>query len=125
MSYNIEIDNKLKIIRYTHSGNIGKNKIGKAWEDLFCLKEFTDLGYNLLSDYRNAVFNLSIEDIDLISDFLFKFKEILNNKKQSIVICDTKSVAMSLMFEPEIYSKVGFNVKVFSTIENAVNWLNI
>jgi len=124
MNYTIKIDHKLKIIRYSHSGLIErKEEIGKAWEELLSLKEFTELNYNLLSDYRNSTFNLPFEDIGLIIDFLYSIKHILNGKKQSMILDDPKSTAMSLLFEIEIYKKMNFSVKIFSTEEGALSWL--
>ena len=124
MNYTIKTDHELKIIRYIHFGLIeDKAEIGKAWEDILGLKEFTELNYNLLSDYRNATFNLPVDDIDLISDFLYSIKHILKGKKQSLVLSDPKSTAMSLLFEREIYNKMDFKVKVLSTVEGALSWL--
>jgi len=100
-----------------------KEEIGQVWEELLRLKEFTELKYNLLSDYRNATINLRFDDIGLIIDFLYSIKHILNGKKQSLVLNDPKSTAMSLLFETEIYKKMDFNVKVFSTIGGALTWL--
>ena len=123
MNYTIEADDTLKIIRYKHFGKVDKEGIGKAWQELIMLKEFTELNYNLLSDYRGAAFNLSLEDVELISDFLSSLKHILNGKKQSLIIDDPKATAFSIIFEDKIYEKIGFKVKVFSTIEAAVDWL--
>ncbi len=123
MNYSIEADDTLKIIRYKHSGKVDKEGIGKAWQELIMLKEFTELNYNLLSDYRGAIFNLEIEDVTLISNFLSSLKHILNGKKQSLVIVDTKVTAFSIMFEDKVYEKIGFQVKVFSTTEAAEDWL--
>jgi len=124
MNYSIKVNHELKIIRYSHSGLIDKKEeIGQVWEELLRLKEFTELKYNLLSDYRNATINLRFDDIGLIIDFLYSIKHILNGKKQSLVLNDPKSTAMSLLFKTEIYKKMDFNVKVFSTIGGALTWL--
>lgn len=125
MRYTLTIDDEIKVIRYKHSGNIGLNDIGEAWEELFSLKQFSELNYNLLSDYRNASFNLSIEDASLISDYLMKFKNTLKRKKQALIVDDAMKVAMSMIFEEEVYEKVGFIVKTFSTVESANNWLSV
>jgi len=95
MNYSIKVNHELKIIRYSHSGLIDKKEeIGQVWEELLRLKEFTELKYNLLSDYRNATINLRFDDIGLIIDFLYSIKHILNGKKQSLVLNDPKSTAM-------------------------------
>ncbi len=123
MNYSIEVDHDYKIIRYRHTGSIEKEEIGKAWEDLLSKNEFTNLNYNLLSDYRNSTFNLNVEDVDLICDFLLTLKHILKDKKQSLILDDPISTAMSLIFEGEVNEKIGFKVKVFSTENAALKWL--
>ena len=123
MNYSIEADDTLKIIRYKHSGKVDKEEIGKAWQGLIKLRKFTELNYNLLSDYRAATFNLNLEDVELISDFLSSLKHVLNGKKQSLIIDNPKATAFSIMFEDKVLKKIGFKVNVFSTIEAAEDWL--
>jgi len=123
MDYTINVDKKLKIIRYYHAGSIGRAEIGMVWKELLSLKEFTELKYNLLSDYRKSTFNLDIDDSDLISEFLYSLKPILNGKKQSIITDNPLNTALSFIFEDDVYEKVGFLVKTFSTVEDAEYWL--
>jgi len=123
MNYSIEVDHDFKIIRYRHTGSIEKEDIGKVWEELLSNYEFIHLKYNLLSDYRNSTFNLNVNDVDPICDFLFSLRDILKGKKQSLMLDDPLSTAMSLLFEGEVNKKVGFRVKVFSTEESALEWL--
>ncbi|MBT3209277.1 MAG: hypothetical protein HN704_02360 [Bacteroidetes bacterium] len=105
--YSLKIDNDLKIFRYRHQGYIDKNDIGIAWEELLSKEEFTKQKYNLLSDYRNAMFDSEIDDVDLISDFLYKIKDILKGKKQAIIINDPLSAALSVLFGNQVNKRIG------------------
>jgi hypothetical protein len=123
MNYSIIVDDDLKIIRYTHTGNIATGDIGKAWEVLLGLAEFTRMKYNLLSDYRSAVSFLEVADVHLICDFLLSLESILRNKKQALIVDEPLSTALSILFKGEANKKIGFKVEVFSTEEAALEWI--
>jgi hypothetical protein len=124
MSYVIEIDKKLKTINYTHSGSISTEDIGLAWQELLELKEFTELKYNLLTDYRNAEPNIPTKTIKHICKFLLRLELILKGKKQAIIVNEPLGTAMSMIFGNEANKKLGFIVEVFSTNEAAIKWLS-
>lgn len=48
---------------------------------------------------------------------------VVRGKKQALIIDDPYSAAGSMIFESDVYKKVGFNVKIFSTEEAAIKWL--
>jgi hypothetical protein len=87
------------------------------------LKEFTHLKYNLLSDYTDAKFLMNEKEIDEICGFLLNLKELLEGKKQALILHEPVSTALSILFEGEVNKKVGFIVKVFSTEKAALYWL--
>lgn len=68
MGFTIKIDDKLKIIRYRHKGIVNKKEIGKAWQQLILIKEFTEQNYHLLSDYRNSIFKFNIDMAEALSE---------------------------------------------------------
>ncbi len=123
MSFTIDIDHTNKLIRYQHGGEINKGNIGEAWNQFLQLKEFTDLKYNLLSDYSDAKFLMNYKEINEISGFLSRIKEILEGKKQAIVLLEPVSTALSMLLEGEVNKQIGFIVKVFSTKKAAIQWL--
>ena len=123
MNYSIEIDHDNKIIRYRHTGIIKKEDIGDAWERFLNLEEFTKFGYNLLSDYRNSTFAIGVEDVDIVSELMKSFKPFIEGKKQSLILDDGFSTAISVLFVDKVYEKTGFRVKIFSTEEAALKWL--
>jgi hypothetical protein len=123
MKYNIEIDHHNKIVHYQHSGKIKQNEIGEVWDQLLQLKEFTQQGYNLLSDYRLGVLDMHIKETYEIVETLKKLNPILTGKKQAILIDDQYSTAGAILFEDLINTETGFIVKIFSTHEAALIWL--
>jgi hypothetical protein len=124
MNYTIDIDHDLRIIRYKHSGSIKSKEIAEAWQSFLSMKEFTDLKYNLLSDYRGAKLNMDIKSPDLIVDFMMTIEPIVRGKKQSLILDDPYSTAGSVLFGERVYKKVGFKVKVFSTEKAALEWIS-
>lgn len=61
--FTIDIDHKFHIIRYKHSGNITDEEIAAAWAEFLSLPEFTQMKYNLLSDYRGGKFLMPLESV--------------------------------------------------------------
>lgn len=123
MNYTITLDNTLKIIRYTHSGDLTYEDIGGAWAELLALQEFTAGKFNLLSDYREAIFKMEITQIKDIVVFLKSIEPVVRGKKQSIIIADPYSTAGTMLFKSEVYAEIGFKVEVFSTETEAIKWL--
>jgi hypothetical protein len=123
MSYSIDIDRNKKLIRYQHKGFIVKEEIGKAWNEFLTLNEFTHQNFNLLSDYREAKFNIEIHEVDLICGFLRSISNIVSGKKQALVLHEPLSTALSILFGEKVNEQIGFKVKVFSTKTAAIKWL--
>jgi hypothetical protein len=124
MKYTIDIDHELKIIRYAHSGIIQAEEIAYVWENEFLkMKEFTELKYNLYSDYSKAKFDIPVEFLPELMEFMESIKPIITGKKQSIIVDDPYSTAASLLFENEVNKEIGFLVKIFNTKKAALEWL--
>jgi len=122
--FSIIPDPELKIIKYTHSGLIYSHEIEKAWSVLLGMKEFVELNYNLLSDYRGGKFQMNISEVPEIVKFMSAIKNIVKGKKQALIVDDPYSVAGSMLFENKMFEEIGFIVKVFSTDEAALEWLS-
>lgn len=123
MKYTIKINHELKLIEYKHSGIIYADDIGEAWKEFLALQEFTELKFNLLSDYRNGKFQFQPEFVNEIVNYMEKIEIIVRGKKQALIVDDPLSVAESILFENDVNKKVGFNVRVFSTEKSALSWL--
>ena len=124
MKYTISINHELKLIEYKHSGIIYAEDIGEAWKEFLALQEFTNLKYNLLSDYRNGKFQFKPVIINEIVDYMKKIEMIVRGKKQALIVDDPLSVAESILFQNDVHKQVGFNVCVFSTEDSALRWLS-
>lgn len=123
MNYSINIDHASKIIRYKHSGKLKADDIELAWREFLAMKEFTELKYNLLSDYRNAEFDIPVDFLPELIEFMRNIRPIVEGKKQSLIVSGPFTTAASMLFETEVNIEVGFLVKVFSTESKALEWL--
>lgn len=122
--YIIDIIESQKIIKYTHEGTIALEEIGEVWNKFLSMDEFVKLGYNILSDYSNATFGFEINQTERAWNFFNSIKHIVNGKKEAVITNDPYSTAISFMFEQRMLDEIGFDVKVFSTEEAALFWLN-
>lgn len=122
--FSIIPDHNLRIIRYTHPGFIYAQDIEKAWAVFLSMREFTELKYNLLSDYRGGKFKMQANDVPSVISFLRDIGNILKNKKQALIVDEPYSVAGSMLFEHNVNKEIDFIVKVFSTEEAALKWLS-
>jgi len=123
MNFSISVDHMNKIIRYKHWGVITRGDIGAAWLQLLQLEEFTAGKYNLLSDYSDGKYQMATDEVNMITNHLAGLSDILNGKKQAIIICEATSTAITMIFEGEVIRKVGFIVQTFSTVEAGLRWL--
>lgn len=124
MKYTIHIDHELKLIRYTHSGFINAEHIDAAWEELLALKEFTQLNYGLLSDYRGGKFQIDLEFLPELMEFMHTIENVVKGKKQALIVDEPFSVAVSMIFKNEVQSEIGFDIEIFSTEAPALFWLS-
>ena len=124
MNYSIHIDHKRKLINYKHSGIIKAEDIEEAWRDFLEMKEFTQLQYNLYSDYRNGVFQIPRNSLPDIIEFMRRIEPVVKGKKQALIVDEPNSVAASILFENRVNEEIGFIVAVFSTEESALKWLS-
>lgn len=123
MNYNLEINHEIKLIWITYSGVVEKQDLAEVWRHLLSLKEFTSLKYNLLSDYRNSKFDISVDDTDGMWQFLESIKSILNGKKECAILNNPYDTAISMLFQIKTLKKLGYSVKLFSTEEAALKWI--
>ncbi len=123
MSFTISLDHDNKLVRYRHSGNLKMEDIGMAWDNFLNMKEFVHEKYNLLSDYRDAVFDMDIDEAYKIISILDSMGSTLDDKKQSIIVKDPYSTAGSILFEQLSRQQLNFKIKIFSTEKAALEWL--
>jgi hypothetical protein len=123
MKYSIEIDHEWRIIRYKHSGIIHAEEIEEAWGEFLKIKDFTQNGYNLLSDYRDGKFKIPISHLSKMIEFMREIEGVVKGRKQALIVSHPYSVAGSIIFRDRVYKEIGFKVKLFSTEPAALKWL--
>lgn len=123
MSCTITPDHDKKIIRYRHSGLIKDEDIHAVWMTLLTMPEFTAMGYNLLSDYRDSRLDIAINKVDTIVEFMMSIKPVIEGKKQSLIVDNPYNTAASVLFSDRVIEKTGFLVSVFSSEKAALEWL--
>jgi len=123
MGYSIKIDHDNKYIHYSHQGKISRKEIGDAWIELLNMTEFSKEKYNLLSDYRNGIFDFNIENIGAIEEFLKANQDILNGKKNAVIVDNPNETVIAMMFENNMQIKINYAVKTFSTLKAAIKYL--
>ncbi len=87
------------------------------------MPEFCRENYNLISDYRDARFAFSIKDKPIVDAFLEFLKDILKDKRNAVIVDGPNETLFSLMFENTANKKLNFNIKTFTTLESAINFL--
>lgn len=122
-NFSIELIHDLKLVKYIHSGLITADDIEAAWAEIIKIKEFTDLDYNLLTDYRMGKTSIKTSGKKRALDFMKGLEKIVRGKKQALLMNDPLTVALSFIFQKEVKKTTGFNIKIFSTYEKALLWL--
>ena len=89
-------------------------------------REFKDTkfnpAYSVIADLREIESLYNNKEAKLIADFLFDNKDKITNRKSALVTSTKQQVVGSMLFET--YSnKLPINVKVFSTLEAALKWI--
>ena len=123
MSFTITPDKDLKIIKHKLTGVLDKSNMGNAWKKIASMKEFYELGYNILSDYRDAVFKFSLEDTNILDEFIYNIRKLLSGKKGAVIVNVPVYTAISVLVKDKFKDAENFEVKIFSTEEAAIDWL--
>jgi hypothetical protein len=127
MSFKISLDHERKLVYYQHDGQIKLESVGEVWRQLLSLREFTELSYDLISDYRKGSFVFSAEDenFKVVDNFFFSIKDILKGKKEAVILDDPYSTAISLLFENKYEHSLGFTIEIFATQKAALDWIGM
>lgn len=123
MQYTIKINDDSKYIIYKHTGKIKRSEIGEAWRELLKMKEFTELGYNLISDYRESEFDFDIDEMPIVDEFLKSINHIISGKKNAVIIDNPRSTVFPMLYERKSGKELDFDVKMFSTEEAAASYV--
>jgi len=119
----IVIDHEKKAICRYFKGLIKTDEICESWQQIITMPEFTNLGYNLLTDYAEAEFDFPISKTEDIWKCLDNLKNLLTNRKEAIIAVTPFNTAVNMLFEKDSYRLLNYWVKTFSTREAAIDWL--
>lgn len=125
MGFDIKLDHERKLVYYKHEGFIKREEIGEVWRQILSLKEFTEMSYDLISDYRYGKFDFIPNDdnITVIDNFFISIKHILKGKLEAVILDDPFSTAVSMLFENKYENSIGFKIKIFSSHQAAYKWI--
>ena len=84
------------------------------------MKEFTEMGYNLISDYSEGSFDFNVSELFVIDDFLHSIKTLLNKKKNAVIVNNPLDTVISVIYQEKAEQELGFSVKTFYTLEAAI-----
>jgi len=116
------IDTEKKIVFETWSEYTTIEEYVEAKRNVFSDPEFK-IGFNFLTDIRNNKQDYDENLISKIIKFLEKNITISEKVKSAVVADDPGSVIKSIIFE-NMGADLILNIKVFSTIEAALEWLS-
>jgi len=119
----IVLDHKKKTIYRNFKGLVKTEEICESWQQILALREFTGMGYHLLTDYSDAEFDFPISKTDDIWTCLFNIKNLLTNRKEAVIAVTPYNTAVNMLFEKDSYRLLNYWVKTFSTREAALEWL--
>jgi len=124
-SHSIILNHEFKFIYYKHTGVVQRKEIGEVWCKILSMSEFLDLNYNILSDYSNAKLDFDLSDTDVINQFLVEKRDILNGRKNAVVVNNPHDTVISVVFEREMLDKINFKIRTFSTLAAAEEYLSL
>jgi hypothetical protein len=89
---------------------------------LICLN-FSELGYDILTDYSKAEFNFSIADTKVLDPILKASRSKVPGKKIAVVVSIPYTTAITMIVQEKFHSDLGYITKIFSSREAAMQWL--
>jgi len=122
MAYRVSCSKGFGFIVYRHKGIIAKEAMRAAWQDILNHNEFTHNGYNVLADLREGTFDFSVEELDVIMDFLASIQRTLKGKRMAVIVDKPKETVISMLFEHPAHKQFGFRIKTFTTLEAGVEF---
>lgn len=119
-AYRILPDYRL-IVSY-YSGTISEKEIIALKETIRGDKDF-NMGYNTLDDFSDTDFNVSQESYTRIFDWLQVHYSF--GRKSAVMTSTPQQVVNITMFNYIQKFQLPMKIKIFSTLQGALNWVNI
>lgn len=120
---NFKMFHQQKLILETYVGEVNADILIANKKRIAESNEYHS-NYDILLDFRQADFNFSVTDLEIIVEYLKNNKALQGNKNVAYLTNKPNQVALTTMFASRIKS-IPIRPKVFSTISAALNYLNI
>lgn len=118
--YKIVPELMLVIGKYT--GQISENEIISLKDKIMHDKDF-NWDYNVLDDFSEADFNLSERGIEIVLHWL---QDNFSSPRRSAILTSTPDqVVMITLFKHLEKNQLPMNIKIFSTLSYALQWIGI
>jgi len=119
----LDIDDDLKLVIHKHIGDVTPTSLANAWLTFMQTRAFKEMGYNLLSDYRDAKFTFILEELVTARGYLKRNRPILQGKKEAIITNEPYTTAVSALFERYAKEDAGLELRIFVTESAALRWI--
>ncbi len=117
------VENGKSIISCGYKGPIELKDIAGDWQKVIAHEKFNDIDTHLLFDCREAEFAFSLDECHGIESFFAQFSDVLIDKRIAIIAVSTLNTAFAIYIEYKLKFGFGFDIKVFSTKEAAIEWI--
>jgi hypothetical protein len=120
--HSINVNHEKNYVELKFMGNIFGDQIAEAWEELLSNKYFAEKKYNLLTDYRFC--QMHFMDAESTNEFLKSVINIIDGKKEALVIQDPDNTARSMFLISNVSAELNYCMKIFYSHETAIQWLS-
>ena len=118
--YTYEFDNSTGVMFKYYFGLITLEDIITSWEYAFANNLIPKSTKGFVVDYRQANFNMKIDEHKHIADFYKNHPEIFGKLKTAVVTDDPHDVIIPTLVE---MLNEGYYSRTFSTLEAAIEWV--
>jgi hypothetical protein len=119
-NFKYEFDHLTGILFKYYYGPITIEDISSSWEYAFKNNLIPKDVKGFVLDYRDANFNMELEEHTQISDFYKKNIEVFRNLKIAVITENPNDVVIPILVE---YKDDGYFSKLFSTTKAAITWV--
>ena len=113
-------DSELGILFKYYYGSITISDISTSWEYAFKNNLIPKETKGFILDYRNATFDIEIDQYVEIPNFYKKHLDIFGNQRIAIITENAKDIVVPILVEAK---DEGYSSKPFSTLEAAISWV--
>lgn len=118
--YTLEFDDKLCILFKYYWGEISLRDISASWNEIISNRLIPENTRGFILDYRNAHFNVNLEEYEAIPDFYRQHAVVFGGYRIAILTESPQDIVIPVLVHEKDY---GYESQPFSTIEAAIHWV--